>query len=83
MIDGRQVLSAKSVELMQRNHIIGANIKHSPAEAGKLGYGFGEWVMDNADKQTRSESVTSPGLLAPFPGLITAGNMLPYYLHST
>ncbi len=67
MIDGRQVLSAKSVELMQRNHIIGADIKHSPAEAGNWGYGFGEWVMDNADKQTRSESVTSPGLFGTFP----------------
>ncbi len=50
---------------MQRNYAKGAKIISSPAEAGNWGYGFGEWVMDDA--VSRSSAVTSPGLFGSFP----------------
>ncbi len=65
MYNGKQVLSKESVELMQHNYAKGAKVAYSPAEAGNWGYGFGEWVMDDA--VNRSASVTSPGLFGSFP----------------
>ncbi len=65
MYNGKQVLSKRSVELMQYNYAKGAKVAYSPAEAGNWGYGFGEWVMD--DTTGRSSSVTSPGLFGSFP----------------
>lgn len=67
MLEGKRVLSANSVALMQRNYAAHATVKYSPAEAGNWGYGFGAWVMDNADERTRSNAVTSPGLFGSFP----------------
>jgi len=67
-INGRQVLSRNSVIEMQKNRVAkDAKIAYSPAEAGNWGYGFGEWVMDNAIAGTRSNAVTSPGLFGSFP----------------
>lgn len=63
--NGTQVLSKKSVELMQHNYTKGAKVTYSPAEADNWGYGFGEWVMDDA--VNRSSAVTSPGLFGSFP----------------
>lgn len=58
---GKQVLSQKSVELMQINRITdGVKVAYSPSEAGALGYGFGEWVMSDG-------SVSSPGMFGSFP----------------
>ncbi|MEP6583244.1 MAG: serine hydrolase domain-containing protein [Ginsengibacter sp.] len=65
MYNGQQVLSERSVALMQHNYAKGARVAFSPAEAGNWGYGLGEWVMDNA--ADRSLSVTSPGLFGSFP----------------
>lgn len=66
--NGKQVLSKSSIIEMQKNRkkadIVVAG---SPAEAGNWGYGFGEWVMDNATEDVRSMSVTSPGLFGSFP----------------
>jgi CubicO group peptidase (beta-lactamase class C family) len=62
---GKPVLSSKSVALMQQNYTTGATIAYSPAEAGKWGYGFGEWVMSDAAE--RSPAVSSPGLFGSFP----------------
>jgi hypothetical protein len=45
----------------------GVTVAYSPAEAGKWGYGFGEWVMDDATGEKRSDGVTSPGLFGSFP----------------
>ncbi len=46
---------------MQVNRI-NAEVKvaYSPAEAGGLGYGFGEWIMANG-------AISSPGLFGSFP----------------
>ncbi len=63
--NGKQVLSKKSIEAMQQNYTKNARVSHSPAEAGNWGYGFGEWVMEDA--AVRSDAVTSPGLFGSFP----------------
>ncbi len=65
---GKQVLSKNSIIEMQKNRIRkDVTIIQSPAEAGNWGYGFGEWVMDDATGEKRSEAVTSPGLFGSFP----------------
>ncbi len=65
MYKAKQVLSKESVDAMQHNYAKGARVAYSPAEAGGWGYGFGEWVMDDA--VGRSSAVTSPGLFGSFP----------------
>ena len=68
VFNGKQILSKNAVIEMQKNRIAkDANIVYSPAEAGSWGYGFGEWVMDNATGEKRSNAVTSPGLFGTFP----------------
>ena len=62
---GKQVLSKSSVKKMQQNYTRDATIIYTPAEAGSWGYGFGEWVMEEAGE--RSQAVTSPGLFGSFP----------------
>jgi CubicO group peptidase (beta-lactamase class C family) len=63
--NGNQVLSKKSITAMQQNYSKSATIAYSPAEAGNWGYGFGEWVMEDA--AVRSDAVSSPGLFGSFP----------------
>ena len=63
--NGKQVLSKNSVIKMQQNYAKGSTIASSPAQAGDWGYGFGEWVMEDAD--VRSKAVSSPGLFGSFP----------------
>ena len=65
--NGKEVLKEKSIILMQQNYTSGLVIKHSPAEAGKWGYGFGEWVINDSDNDNSSNAVTSPGLFGSFP----------------
>jgi CubicO group peptidase (beta-lactamase class C family) len=68
MFNGKQVISKSSIIEMQKNRVAkDAKVVYSPAEAGNWGYGFGEWVMDNATENTRSKAVTSPGLFGTFP----------------
>ncbi|MEA5426197.1 serine hydrolase domain-containing protein [Arcicella lustrica] len=58
---GKQILSEKSIAEMQVNRITAeVKVAHSPAEAGGLGYGFGEWIMTNG-------AISSPGLFGSFP----------------
>ncbi|MEA5141450.1 serine hydrolase domain-containing protein [Arcicella rigui] len=58
---GKQILSEKSIAEMQMNRITTeVKVIHSPAEAGGLGYGFGEWIMANG-------AISSPGLFGSFP----------------
>jgi CubicO group peptidase (beta-lactamase class C family) len=60
--NGKKVLSKEAVIAMQKNRVSKeCNIVYTPAEAGNWGYGFGEWVMDDATGDKRSVSVTSPG----------------------
>ena len=63
--DGRQILSASSIDKMQHNYAKEAAIAFTPAEAGNWGYGFGEWTID--DNPGRSLAVSSPGLFGSFP----------------
>ena len=68
VFNGKKVLSKKSVTAMQLNRVTATtDIKYTPAEAGNWGYGFGEWVMDDASGEKRSDGVTSPGLFGSFP----------------
>jgi CubicO group peptidase (beta-lactamase class C family) len=65
---GKKVLSPQSVIEMQKNRITkDAVIVSSPEEAGNWGYGFGEWITDDAIGEKRSAAVTSPGLFGSFP----------------
>ena len=63
--NGKQVVSKNSIIKMQQNYAKGATVVFTPAEAGSWGYGFGEWVMEEAE--IRSKGVTSPGLFGSFP----------------
>lgn len=66
--DGHRILSEASIAAMQVNRITPTvRVAYAPAEAGSFGYGFGEWVMENASTTQRSGAVTSPGLFGSFP----------------
>jgi CubicO group peptidase (beta-lactamase class C family) len=66
--NGKRILSENSVAAMQVNRITkDVKIAYSPAEAGDFGYGYGEWVMENASDSKNSGAVTSPGLFGSFP----------------
>ncbi|MBI2730104.1 MAG: beta-lactamase family protein [Sphingobacteriales bacterium] len=68
MYNGKRILSKESVIAMQKNYVAkNATVAYTPAEAGHWGYGFGEWVMDDASGDKRSKAVTSPGLFGTFP----------------
>ncbi len=67
MYKGKMVLSAESVALMQRNYTSALAQQQAPAEAGKWGYGFGEWIMDDSKGSQRANVVSSPGMFGSFP----------------
>lgn len=68
MFNGKKIISKNSIIEMQKNRVgKDAKVVYSPAEAGSWGYGFGEWVMNDATGSKRSNSVTSPGLFGTFP----------------
>lgn len=67
-INGKQVLSEKSVNEMQIDRITPAvKVAYSPEEAGNAGYGFGEWVLKASGPQNPTPAVSSPGLFGSFP----------------
>ncbi|UEG49947.1 beta-lactamase family protein [Ferruginibacter lapsinanis] len=66
--DDNLILSKNNIVEMQKNRVpADATIAYSPAEAGSWGYGFGEWIMDGATSEIRSNAVSSPGLFGSFP----------------
>jgi CubicO group peptidase (beta-lactamase class C family) len=65
--NGKIILKKETVALMQHNYTSSEKIIYSPEEAGNWGYGFGEWIMDDAKGNTRSTVVSSPGLFGTFP----------------
>jgi CubicO group peptidase (beta-lactamase class C family) len=68
IFNGKTVLSKNAIIEMQKNRITAdTKIMSSPAEAGNWGYGFGEWITDDATGEKRSDAVTSPGLFGSFP----------------
>lgn len=61
VFSGKRVLSEKSVREMQINRVTPeVKVVYSPPEAGKVAYGYGEWVMN-------ASTVSSPGLFGSFP----------------
>lgn len=68
--EGKQILSKNSIIEMQKNRVgKDVTIAYSPAEAAGWGYGFGEWIMDDAAEGERSTAVSSPGLFGSFPAV--------------
>jgi len=68
MYNGKRILSENSIAQMQVDRIASdVRIAYSPAEAGNIGYGYGEWVWDSAKVGNLSKAVTSPGLFGSFP----------------
>ncbi len=65
--NGKIILKKETVALMQHNYTSTEKIIYSPVEAGNWGYGFGEWIMDDAKGNTPSNVVSSPGLFGTFP----------------
>jgi CubicO group peptidase (beta-lactamase class C family) len=66
--NGKQILNKNSIVEMQVNRVgKDVTIASSPAEAGSWGYGFGEWIMDDAEQGKRSSLISSPGLFGSFP----------------
>jgi CubicO group peptidase (beta-lactamase class C family) len=65
--NGKIILKKETVALMQHNYTSTEKIIYSPEEAGNWGYGFGEWIMDDAKGNMRSNVLSSPGLFGTFP----------------
>jgi CubicO group peptidase (beta-lactamase class C family) len=61
-------------------------IAATPAEAGGLGYGYGEWVMQTFTTSQLSRTVSSPGLFGSFPWIDNekgyCGFLMAYYINS-
>jgi CubicO group peptidase (beta-lactamase class C family) len=77
----KRILSESSIAQMQINRVTaGVKIGYAPTEAANLGYGFGEWVMEN-------KAVSSPGLFGSFPWVNNdkkyAAIMITFYLKNT
>ncbi|MCD0490088.1 beta-lactamase family protein [Pedobacter sp. MC2016-14] len=61
MFEGKRILKESSIAQMQANRLSSdVKMAYSPAEAGGLGYGYGEWLMGNG-------VLSSPGLFGSFP----------------
>jgi len=63
---GKQIISAKTIELMQISRTIRAKMVYSPEEATGFEYGWGEWILEK-DKTGNSTVVSSPGLFGTYP----------------
>ena len=66
--NGKLVLSKEAIAEMQKNRITqDVIITYIPDEAKGWGYGYGQWTMDNATGDTRSDQISSAGLFGSFP----------------
>ncbi|MBE9664630.1 serine hydrolase domain-containing protein [Mucilaginibacter myungsuensis] len=78
--NGKRILNEASVAQMQVNRVTpDVKVAYSPAEAGGLGYGFGEWMMGGG-------TVSSPGLFGSFPWVNNdknySGFLMAFYINS-
>ena len=64
--NGKQILSEKSIELMQTSQTTNAKVLYTPEGAENFEYAFGEWIQ-NKDKTGKSIVISSPGLFGTFP----------------
>lgn len=86
--NGKRILSESSIKQMQINRLTpDVKIAYSPAEAGNFGYGYGEWVMENATANSLNGSVCSPGLFGSFPWVNNnkkyAAFLMTFYIKNT
>lgn len=63
---GKQIISPKTIGLMQISRTVHAKIVYSPAEASGFEYGWGEWILEK-DEIGNSAVVSSPGLFGTYP----------------
>lgn len=63
---GNQIISQKTILLMQMSRTANKKIVYSPAEARGFEYGWGEWILEK-DKAGNSTVVSSPGLFGTYP----------------
>ena len=66
MYKGKQIISPKTIELMQISRTVHAKIVYTPAEAVGFEYGWGEWILEK-DEVGNSTVVCSPGLFGTYP----------------
>ncbi len=66
----KQVLTPASIEAMQQVQTANATIAYSPEEAGRWGYGFGEWTVTK-NNNGQGMVLSSPGLFGSVPWLDT------------
>jgi len=64
--NGKQIISEKTIELMQISRTTRAKVVYSPAEAAGFEYGWGEWILEK-DEIGNSTVVCSPGLFGTYP----------------
>ncbi len=65
IINGKRVLSEKSIIAMQQDYTKNAKVSYTPDEAKGMDYGLGQWIMQPGN--SRAITVTSPGLFGSFP----------------
>jgi CubicO group peptidase (beta-lactamase class C family) len=63
---GKQIISQKSVALMQLSRTVNTKVVYSPEEAKGFEYGWGEWILEK-DRADNSSVVSSPGLFGTYP----------------
>jgi CubicO group peptidase (beta-lactamase class C family) len=66
MFEGKQILSAKAIEEMQKPQFTSLPVKFAPKVAEGLHYGLGEWIQEE-DANGTSTVVSSPGLFGTWP----------------
>jgi len=63
---GKQIIKAKTIELMQISRTAHVKVVYTPKEALGFEYGWGEWILEK-DEVGNSTVVCSPGLFGTYP----------------
>lgn len=68
MVGGRQVLSARAIDLMERDHVQGLPVRFAPPSmTGSVRYGLGLWCEELSRDGRRCSRVSSPGMSGTYP----------------